>query len=228
MISGLEAKTQLQKRMILGTGKQSQQAGFTLVELVVVMTVLGIMAAIAIPSVDGLLDERRAREPVTSLLTMAREVRFRAIAEQRPYQIVLDRGGFRASRYFNPYGGIEGFDSLQEQLQLRQQEQEFVEASRQRGGEDQGSQVKNVAATAGLSFTQGYKLPDSIDYSVRAWRDTDWRSMEGSTFFRWVFQPSGMCDPIKVKFSHEAAYFEVEFHPLTADIRDENSWVGAN
>ena len=216
--------------MISGTGSYGNcRTGCTLIELVIVVMVLGLMAAIAIPSVDSVLDERRAREPVSSLLNMAREVRLRALKEQRPYQIFFDQDGFRASRYFNPYGGVEEFNSLQDQLKVRKQEQEYIAASRQRSGlsaaEPTGSDIKRSAAVSGLSFTESYAVSDSIDYSVRAWRDTEWRTMEGSNFFRWVFQPSGMCDPIKVQFNHENAFFEIEFHPLTADIRDETSWV---
>ena len=103
--------------MILETGKQLRlQSGFTLVEMIIVLSVLALLTAAAIPSIDGVLKERQAREPISELLLLAREVRNRALSEQRPYQIAFDSEGFRASRYFNPYGGAEEFDQLQELL----------------------------------------------------------------------------------------------------------------
>ena len=49
--------------------------------------------------------------------------------------------------------------------------------------------------------------------------------MTGGEFRRWIFQPSGMCEPLKVRMEADAAFFEIEFHPLTADIVRERSWV---
>jgi hypothetical protein len=39
----------------------------------------------------------------------------------------------------------------------------------------------------------------------------------------WVFQPTGICDPIKLSLSNEAASFTVEFSALTVDIVKEAS-----
>lgn len=205
----------------------SQRDGFTLVELVIVLSVLVLLSATAIPSIDGVMKERQAREPVAALMTVARDVRNRALAEQRPYQIAFDADGFRASRYFNPYGGKEEFDKLQDLLKVQQQRLQIVEASRDRGVQlDQvATDLRAEAAIAGLTYSAFYEIPDGIDFRLRSWRDTDWLEMEGGTFRRWVFQPSGMCDPLKVQFQSDNAFFEVEFHPLTADIKSETSWV---
>jgi len=218
--------------MILATGSRqvllrSRSSAFTLVELVIVLSVLAILALTAVPAIDGILNERQAREPVNVLLAMARDVRNRALAEQRPYQIAFDAEGFRASRYFNPYGGKEEFDQLQDLLKVQQEQMKIIEASRERGIslEDQRANIRMQSALSGMNFSTSYKVPDELDYKVRFWRDTEWIEMEGGEFRRWVFQPSGMCDPMKIQFQSDNAFFEVEFHPLTADIKDETSWV---
>ncbi|MDF1814496.1 MAG: prepilin-type N-terminal cleavage/methylation domain-containing protein [Verrucomicrobiales bacterium] len=205
----------------------SQKSGFTLVELVIVLSVLVLLSATAIPSIDGVMKERQAREPVGTLLLMAREVRNRALTEQRPYQIAFDSDGFRASRYFNPYGGREEFDKLQDLLKVQQDRLDIIAASRDRGiqMEEQTADPRIESAVAGLSFSASYEIPEGVDYRLRSWRDTDWLEMEGGAFRRWVFQPSGMCDPLKIQFQSDNAFFEVEFHPLTADIKSETSWV---
>ena len=210
------------------TGKKSQPvSGFTLVEMIIVLSVLALLTAAAIPSIDGVLKERQAREPIGELLLLAREVRNRALSEQRPYQIAFDSEGFRASRYFNPYGGAEEFDKLQELLQVQQERMDIVAASQRRGVvmEEETIDSRMASAYSGMTFSSSYKLPDEIDYRVRFWNDTDWLEMEGGVFRRWVFQPSGMCDPMKIQMQSDNAFFEVEFHPLTADIKSETSWV---
>lgn len=205
----------------------SQNGGFTLVELVIVLSVLVLLSATAIPSIDGVMKERQAREPVSSLLLMAREVRNRAMAEQRPYQIAFTPEGFQASRYFNPYGGREEFDKLQDLLKVQQERLQIIAASRERGIqiEEEIRNSRMESAMAGLNFSASYQLPQGIDFRLRSWRDTDWLEMEGGAFRRWVFQPSGMCEPFKVQLQADKAFFEVEFHPLTADIKSETSWV---
>lgn len=212
----------------MATGSQQRSAGgFTLVELVIVLSVLVLLAATAVPSIDGVMKERQAREPVAALLAMARDVRNRALSEQRPYQIAFDSDGFRASRYFNPYGGREEFDKLQDLLKIQNERMKIITASQERGIQMETTVIdpRIESAMAGLTYTAFFELPDGIDYRLRSWRDTDWLEMDGGTFRRWVFQPSGMCDPLKVQFQSDNAFFEVEFHPLTADIKSETSWV---
>ena len=86
-----------------GFGFRAASAGFTLVEIVIALTIVVIITAGAIPSFRGFRDEQIAREPVTALVRMAKEARLRAMQEKRPYQIAFHLGGFTASRHFNPY-----------------------------------------------------------------------------------------------------------------------------
>ena len=39
---------------------------------------------------------------------------------------------------------------------------------------------------------------------------------------RWIFQPSGICEPITVRVMEGDAWLEVEFDPLTAGLADES------
>jgi|TARA_B100000927_G_scaffold168618_1_gene135953 prepilin-type N-terminal cleavage/methylation domain-containing protein len=222
-------------KTISATGKsvsrfQAEQArGMTLVELVIAIAVLSVLTGIAVPAIDSAQRARVAREPVNQLHSMAREVRLRAIAERRPYQILFDSEGFKASRFYNPYGGQEEFEDLQTKLDQLEQRDTIIEASQARGIDlSTGEALPDLnreRVEEGIRFLKEYPLDDGVDYKLRFWDDTQWIDMNGGEFRRWVFQPSGMCEPLKIQVESENAFFELEFHPLTADVKTERSWV---
>tara|TARA_R110000850_G_scaffold247744_3_gene372683 strand:- start:461 stop:1102 length:642 start_codon:yes stop_codon:yes gene_type:complete len=207
--------------------KEVRHHGFTLVELVIAIAVLSILTGIAVPAIDSAQRERIAREPVSALYGMAREVRLRAMTEERPYQIVFDSEGFRAARFFQPYGGREEFDNLRLQLEQLEQRDAIADASAARGIDLSTEEVdpRLEQVESGLRYVSEYELNPEAIYRLRFWDDTQWIDMSGGVFRRWVFQPSGMCDPLKVQVEAEGSFFEVEFHPLTADVKRESSWV---
>ena len=230
MISIPSAKTGSRARTTWGTGKPSfgqSQDAFTLVEIVIAIAVVAILTGLAVPAIDGVQRERQAREPVSELLSMAREVRNRAMAEQRPYQIIFERDGFRASRFFQPYGGEEEFEELRVKLEQREQLQEMIDASRQRGisMEEQEPDPQIEEIEEGLSYLREFDVDPQLRVSVKFWDETRWASISSGEFRRWIFQPSGMCEPLRVRVEADDAFFEVEFHPLTADVKSERSWV---
>jgi hypothetical protein len=56
-----------------------------------------------------------------------------------------------------------------------------------------------------------------------AWTfDTDTTYLEGDLVKLWVFQPSGVCQPLKVHVERDSSTFDVEFAALTADIVKES------
>lgn len=211
---------------------------FTLVEVVIVLTVVGILAGIAVPTINGVVREREAREPVAELVRLARTVRQRAIEDQVPYQIAFDGQGFHAARFFNPYGGAEEFAQVLRDMEALEQRRRLIEASRDRIGaladltldeslgSSQASSVgKRADADASSIYYETYQMPEGSNYELLFWGQTEWTPMQAGRFERWVFQPSGMCKPIKIRVNSQDAFFEVEFHPLTGDVKSERGWV---
>jgi hypothetical protein len=42
---------------------------------------------------------------------------------------------------------------------------------------------------------------------------------------RWIFQPTGLCEPLTVRIMEEEAWIEVRFDPLTAGIEEEGYYI---
>jgi prepilin-type N-terminal cleavage/methylation domain-containing protein len=67
--------------------------GVTLIEILIVMTLVAILAAIAIPRVAGTSDPYEAVEQARRIHAAMARARAAAVAEQRPYRFVLSSGG---------------------------------------------------------------------------------------------------------------------------------------
>lgn len=210
-----------------GFGFRASSAGFTLVEIVIALTIVVIITAGAIPSFRGFRDEQIAREPITALVRMAKEARLRAMQEKRPYQIAFHMGGFTASRHFNPY------------LQLAELN-EFIaadEAGIQGLRDDDTQDDPDSEVNAGKPSTalplappppkldnqwsESYTLPPNTTYTLQYWHEVQATAIEGELVKLWVFQPTGICQPIAIDLIRDTATFHLEFSALTADITRE-------
>lgn len=199
---------------------------FTLIEIIIALTIVAVLAAGAVPMLKGFQDERLAREPVAKLLELAREARMRAMTEKRPYQVAFHSRGFTASRYFNPY------------LQLAQL-QDFLDTGENPPAERETWEKNDVENGGGMTkttelplappapkydehWTLTYDMPSDMKYSIQFWYDTEPFYLEGEVVKLWVFQPSGICQPLKIHIERDTATFDVEFAALTADIVKES------
>ena len=200
---------------------------FTLIELVIVLTLLAILVAATIPSVRGLKDEQVAREPVTALVKLAKEARLHAMRDKRPYQIAFTVKGFSATRYLSPYLQLAQLDefvqkvendaSQREELGLNNSPPQAADAS-----SNKGSSTSNPAPVF-KEWTQNYALPENVNYSVQYWYEQDATPIEGDAVKLWVFQPSGVTSPLTVKLERQKASFAATFSALTADVVKETS-----
>lgn len=229
MTSFPSAKTGWRARTTSGTGKvPASRRAFTLVELVIAISVLAILTGLAVPAIDSVQRERLAREPVNQLALLAREVRGRAMAEERPYQILFDGQGFRASRFLRPYAGPEEAETIRLDLEQMAEREEMIEASEARGIQTAPEAPPNPEeeqVREGMRYFEEYAFPPDVQVSVRFWNDIEWVPLASGEHKRWIFQPSGMCEPMRFRVEAEKSFFEVEFHPLTADVKSEKSWV---
>lgn len=207
--------------------------GFSLVELIVAITVVIVLSAAAIPSLRGVMAEQRAREPIAELLRLAKEARLRAMKERRPYQVAITAQGFTASRYFDPYLNFTELTTFLSTIDAAE------EAGIPMNPEDPVSSLPDPSsagnvneATAGSTgvppppkpeWNERYTLPEGTRLATQYWHESVPTPVEGELVKLWVFQPTGMCEPLKLSLTREGASFEIEFSALTADIVRERS-----
>ena len=214
-------------------------AGFSLIEIVIAMTILAILAAAAIPSLRGVQRERLAREPIKELVRIAKDARLHAMKEQHPYQVVLHSGGFTATRYYDPY---LHFADLAEFMTTTDMAADVdlppevdptaaganVQADNVTGAvafDSPGNQPPTAKAPPKKEWTEKYDLPPGTTYSAKFWHETDPTDIQGETIKLWVFQPSGICEPLHLHLVRDKAVFDIDFSALTVDIVKEASSV---
>jgi prepilin-type N-terminal cleavage/methylation domain-containing protein len=71
------------------TCARGREQGFTILEVCVVLFIIAVMFAVAVPTASHLLDEEKLQGPIRELQTFARTARRDAMMEDRPYVVLL-------------------------------------------------------------------------------------------------------------------------------------------
>ena len=64
--------------------------GFTLLELILVMLIIGLMLTVVVPSMGGLLKSQRLDQCARTIAGLLKEARVRAAGEVKPYRLVIE------------------------------------------------------------------------------------------------------------------------------------------
>ncbi len=89
---------------------QDKEKGFTLMEMVVVAVVIGVMAALAVPSFLNYTSKLQAKSTARDIISTLRMARSKAISERVKYGIFFDAGNRRYT-FFKEKSGNEQYDS---------------------------------------------------------------------------------------------------------------------
>src|SRR5688572_2661405 len=77
-------------RMSRVGSNRRQKSGFTLVELLVVLMLVGLTSAIVLPAMERVMERRELRRSVLGLAAVARSLRSRALSESSVHRLVVD------------------------------------------------------------------------------------------------------------------------------------------
>ena len=61
---------------------------------------------------------------------------------------------------------------------------------------------------------EAFAIKRPTTWQVRTWLRDRWRTPDAE---RWIFQPSGLVEPLTVRFTRADAYVEISFNPLTGE-----------
>jgi prepilin-type N-terminal cleavage/methylation domain-containing protein len=75
--------------------RRGEQAGFTLLELIVTMFVIALTMALAVPVIGRSSDAIRARAEVAGFAAVLRHARERAITSRQPHAVIIDPAAHR-------------------------------------------------------------------------------------------------------------------------------------
>ena len=67
--------------------------------------------------------------------------------------------------------------------------------------------------------TDTRKLPRGMSYVIRPFESEKAVKPDGQV---WIFQPTGLCEPITFRLEENDAWIEIAFDPLTASIAEES------
>jgi len=72
--------------------RRHRPVGFTLIELAVAIVILLVLMTLAVPSISGVMADRRLRRSLDQLNAVVREAQERSVTERRSYLIILQNG----------------------------------------------------------------------------------------------------------------------------------------
>lgn len=179
---------------------QRRATGFSLLEIVIVMALIGMAMGGAIALFVISSAERQLKNAAADMELLAKRARSLAMVQQTPYAITFSNQSARLTPL------VEAGYSDQELKERRDLESDAMRAG--------GATPKFIPVRETVSFSD-------FAVSVRRWGTVNWSPMLRSDPQVWRFDPNGICEPVGVRLEYEDGWIEMEFHPLSAGIRDQ-------
>jgi hypothetical protein len=174
---------------------------FTLIEIMVSLVLITLIIGIGVLSIDSLNDEKKLRLPAGKMRDMAREAMRRAITQQRSFSIFINQNIFMLRETYVRQEDVDAYHKLQNES--------FADKSLFEDAD---------VVKPSQRIIERYELGEGMTIQMRRWIETEFSEPKGQ---EWVFSPSGICEPVTIRFSNEKGYIEMDFNPLTAKVQDE-------
>jgi prepilin-type N-terminal cleavage/methylation domain-containing protein len=180
---------------------RSSVRGFTLLEMVIVLALIGMAMGGAIAMFIVTSSERQLKSAAADLELLSKKARSIAMVQQRPYAITF----FDNSARLSPLAEAGYTD---EELEARlEMEQEAI---------DDGMPAPKFPPVRETMTLDQFAL------SVRRWGAVNFVPMLRNDPQVWRFDPNGICEPMSVRIDYDDGWMEMDFHPLSAGIRDSS------
>jgi prepilin-type N-terminal cleavage/methylation domain-containing protein len=180
---------------------QRQRRGFTLLEMVFVLALIGIAMGGAIAFFVVSSSERQLKGAAKDVELLSQKARAVSLIQQIPYAITVSEGHLRMGPLVE--AGFSERDVL---------EREAYE----------NSMLQNGSARPKFSPVRMDLDLSKFAVSIRRWGGSQYRPMRRADPEVWRFDPNGLCEPIGLRLEYVDGWIEMEFHPLSATIRDQS------
>jgi prepilin-type N-terminal cleavage/methylation domain-containing protein len=165
---------------------------FTLMEMMIVLAIIGLLFAGSYKGISTLNEQAALQKPFEDLRSLAKTAWQRSLTEPRAWQI----------RFYQSHFTLEPKAAVNEDDRKM-----FAHADKEK---ERSSGIKPVEVA-----------PDIV-MQIRKWGQKEWVRPEKGTSIPWVFEQSGLCEPISVRFiSERRGTVGAQFDPLTAGVKEE-------
>jgi len=180
--------------------------GFTLIEMIMVLVIMAILAAAALPAFNSAVNEHRVREDGHELAMMVRKAMIQSAEQHRTFFIDLDK---HSARLY-----AEG-DTTQQDTDT--QANLFKDSGSTSTNADQP--IADVASQPAIDQTQTLDSDNKLQVldpnKQNVWIDVPEDGKE------WLFQPGELCPADKLRIVRGDAYLEMDFTALTGAVDTE-------
>jgi len=180
--------------------------GFTLIEMIMVLVIMAILAATAMPAFTSAVNEHRVREDGHELAMMVRKAMIQSAEQHRTFFIDLEK---HSARLYAQGDTTQPEADTQANL--------FKDSGSTGTNADQpiqdGMAVASVDETQTLDSDNKLQVLDPEKQNV--WIDVPDDGKE------WTFQPGELCPVDKLRIVRGDAYLELDFTALTGAVDTE-------
>lgn len=175
--------------------------GFSLLEMVIVLALIGLAIGGAITMFVVTSSERELKSAAGEVEMMAKKARMLAMVQQTPYAITFSEQSVRL-------GPLAEAGYTEDDLKARM---DFENENRSNG----------VASPKFSPVRESHRYEEFI-VGVRRWGAVNWAEMRKNDVQVWRFDPNGICEPVAVRMEYDKGWIEMEFHPLSASVRERS------
>lgn len=181
---------------------QPSASGFTLLEIVIVLALLGLAIGGAVTYFVVNATERQFKNLAGDIEVLSKKARMAAIVQQTPYALTISSTQLQLAPL------AEATDNELQRIE-RQQREEIQQAQ-----QPQDTQHSFKPVRESLSFR-------GLEVAIRRWGAVNWARIDRGDVAVWRFDPNGLCEPIGLRFSEDRSWLSLDFHPLSAGIREQ-------